>query len=181
MVDGEREHLKLFHNKMKKNNLQKGISLIETIVYVVIFSIFMIGLSQFSTTLSSVRLHTQGVLEVNNQGSQVMRLITQTLRSAHFVNTPIIGTNGNSLSIDTGVPATTPTVFSESGGVLYITEGAGLPVALTNNKVLVSNLNFSNLSRVSTPSIVKIDFTLTSASVRDPYTLNFSGSGALRK
>jgi len=178
---------------MKKNNLQKGhartpislgsagMSLVETIVYVAIFSIFVIGLAQFSTTLSTTRLHTQGVLEVNDQGSQALKLITQTLRNGSSVNSPTIGNNGSSLSIDTDVPATNPTVFSESGGVLYITEGADSPIALTNNKVVVSNLSFSNLSRASTPNIIKISFTITNIDARDPYSVTFDGSGALRK
>lgn len=166
---------------MKKTNLQKGISLVETIVYVAIFSLFVIGLAQFSTTLSTTRLHTQGVLEVNDQGSQAIKLITQTLRNGSSVNSPTIGNSGASLSVVTNTPATSPTVFSLSGGVLYITEGAGSPVALTNSKVVVSNLTFSNFSRASTPNIIKVSFTITSASTRDPYSVNFDGSGALRK
>lgn len=176
---------------MRKNNLQnkrrfapknsKGISLVETIVYVAIFSIFVIGLAQFSTTLTKTRLHTQGVLEVNDQGSQVIKLITQILRNGSSVNAPTIGNSGSSLSIDTGVSATNPTTFSFSDGTLYITEGAGSPIALTNNKVVVSNLIFSNLSRVSTPNIIKISFTLTNADGRNPYSVTFDGSGALRK
>lgn len=180
-VVGEHEHLKSFPNNMKKQNYQKGISLVETIVYVAIFSIFVIGLSQFSTTLSSSRLNAQAVLEVNDQGSQVIKFITQTLRNGNAVNSPTIGNSGSILSIDTGVGGTNPTVFSESNGVLYISEGGSSDIALTNNKVVVSNLTFSNYSRSSTPNIIKISFILTSADTRNPYTVTFDGSGALRK
>lgn len=178
---------------MKKINLQRehastpislgstGISLIETIIYVAIFSIFVIGLAQFSTTLTTTRLHTQEVLEVNDQGSQAIKLITQTLRNASSVNSPMMGNSGASLSMVTNTPATSPTVFSQNGDVLYITEGVDSSVALTNNKVVVSNLTFSNFSRASTPNIIKVSFTLTSASARDPYSITFNGSGALRK
>lgn len=166
---------------MKKINTQRGISLIETIVYIAIFSIFVIGIAQFSTTLTTTRLRTQGVLEVNDQGSQIIKLITQTLRNGNSVNIPTIGSSGSNLSINTGVPATNPTVFSESGGVLYITEGTDSPAALTNNKVVISNLAFSNFSRANTPNIIKVSFTITSASTRNPYSVNFNGSGALRK
>lgn len=146
-----------------------------------IFSVFVIGLAQFSTTLSSSRLHAQSVLEVNDQGSQAIKLITQTLRNGSSVNSPTIGNSDNELHIDTGVPSTNPTVFSLSDGVLYVSEDGDTPIALTNNKVVVSNLSFSNFSRTSTPNIIKVSFTITSASTRDPYTVNFSGSGALRK
>lgn len=187
---GEPEHLKLFPNNMKKNNLQnkkglalrnlKGISLVETIVYVAIFSLFVIGLAQFSTTLSTTRLHTQGVLEVNDQGSRAIKLITQTLRGADSVNSPSVGNSASTLNLSVeAIPGNT--TFSESGGVLYTNEGPGAPIVLTNNKVVVSNLEFFNLSRAGTPNIIKVRFTLTSADARDPYTVNFEGSGALRK
>ncbi len=166
---------------MNNINLQKAISLVETIVYVAIFSIIIIGLAQFSTTLSSTRLNMQGVLEVNDQGSQAIKLITQTLRNGSSINSPTIGNSGSSLSLVTNVPATSPTVFSLSSGVLYMAEGVGSPVALTNNKVIVSNLIFSNFSRASTPNIIRVSFTISSVSTRDPYSVNFDGSGALRK
>lgn len=166
---------------MKRIHLQKGLTLIETLIYVAIFSIFVTGLVNFSSSLSATRLHAQGVLEVNDQGSQALKLITQTLRNGSSVNSPTIGNSGASLSVVTNTGATSPTVFSLSGGVLYITEGSGSPVALTNSKVVVSNLTFSNFSRASTPNIVKVSFTLTSASARDPYAVDFEGSGALRK
>lgn len=166
---------------MKKQNFQRGISLVETMIYVAIFSVFIIGLAQFSTMLTRARLHAQGALEVNDQGSQAIKLITQVLRNGSGVSGPAVGNSGSSLSIDTGIPATSPTVFSESGGALYVAEGSGLPMALTNNKVVLSNLIFSNLSRAGTPNIIKISFTLTSADARDPYSVIFNGSGALRK
>lgn len=165
---------------MKKKYLQRGISLVETIVYVAIFSLFVVGLAQFSTTLTQTRLHTQGVLEVNNQGSQAIRLITQTLHNANSVNSPNVGNSASALNVTLeSVPGNT--IFYENGGVLYINEGPGAQIKLTNNKVVVSNLTFSNLSRPSTPNIIKISFTLTSADARDPYSVTFDGSGALRK
>ena len=177
---GVQEHLKSFRNNMRRNNLQRGISLVETIVYVAIFSLFIIGLAQFSTTLSKTRLHTQGVLEVNDQGSQAIKLITQTLRNASSVNSPNVGSSASTLNLTLdSVPGNT--IFYENGGVLYINEGPGAPIELTNNKVVISNLTFFNLSRANTPNIIKISFTLTSVDARDPYSVNFDGSGALRK
>lgn len=166
---------------MKNTNLQNGISLIETIIYVAIFSVFIIGFAQFSNILSATRLHNQIVLEVNDQGSQIIRLITQTVRNGSAINSPTVGNLSSSLSIDTGVPGTNPTMFSVTSGVLYVAEAGGSPVPLTNNKVAVSNLTFSNFSRASTPNIIKVSFALTSVSARDPYVVTFSGSGALRK
>lgn len=158
---------------MKKNNSQRGISLVETIVYVAIFSVFMIGLAQFSSTLHSARIQSQEKLEVNDQGTQAIALITQTLRNATLLSSPTAGASASSSSLT----ATIPVVFSESSGVLYVTENGGSPIALTNNKVTVSNINFSNLTTSGAPNIIQIRFTLSG----DNYTKEFYGSATLRK
>lgn len=137
--------------------------------------------AQFSSSLTSTRLHSQSVLEVNDQGASAMQTITRTLRTAASVNAPSMGVTAGTANVVTTTPGANPTVFSVSNGVLYITEGAGQPVALTNNKVVVSGLTFSNYSRSSAPTILTVRFTLASASTKYPYTLNFEGSGALRK
>lgn len=170
-------------NLFKKN--KKGFSLVETIVYVAIFSIFIGGASSFLNIMSSTRLNNQMILEINDQGSKVMKTITQSIRNGSQVNSPTIGNTAFNLSIVTNAASTSPTVFSESGGVLYIKEGAGSDVALTNNKVIVSNLLFSNLSRADTPNIIKISYTLTSinstTSASGQYSFTFNGSSGLRK
>lgn len=167
-----------------KNKRTKGISLIETLIYVAIFSIFVVALASFSRSILSARVHNQIVLEVNDQGSRAMKTITQTLRNASQVNSPTISNTALNLSVVTDIPATNPTVFSLTGGVLYVTEGSASATALTNSKVVMSNLLFSNLSRSGTPNIIKVSFTLTSASSTssgDTYSITFDGSSALRK
>jgi type II secretory pathway pseudopilin PulG len=158
---------------MKKINFQKGISLVETIVYVAIFSIFVIGLAQFSSTLHSTRLQSQEKLEVNGQGTQAIALMTQMLRNASALSVPQAGSSASSLSLTT----TMPIVFSESDGVLYITEDGGSPIALTNDKVTLSNLIFSNLTTSGAPNIIQIRFTLAGKN----YTKEFYGTATLRK
>lgn len=171
--------------KIKIIKNKNGFSLIETIIYVAIFSVFIIALVSFGSSMTASRLHNQTVLEINDQGAKIMKTITQVLRNANNVNSPSISNTASSLSVATGVPATNPTIFSENGGILYVAEGAGGQIALTNNKVIVSNLLFSNFSRPGTPNIIKISFTLTSvASSSSPggsYSFVFNGSAGLRK
>lgn len=163
----------------------KGFSLVETIIYVAIFSVFIAGTASFLNTMTSSRLNNQMVLEINDQGSSAMKTMTQSIRNANQVNSPTITNTAFNLSLVTNMASTSPTVFSQSGGILYMSEGAGFPVALTNNKVVVSNLTFSNLSRPDTPNIIKISFRLTStnatSSSSGQYSFTFNGSGALRR
>lgn len=170
---------------MKIVKEKSGFSLVETLVYIAIFSVLIISITSFFGTMSSSRIRNQLTLEVNDQGAKVMKTITQALRNASQVNSPTIGNTGASLSLVTVNPVTSPTVFSLNNGAISVTEGSGSAVVLTNNKVIVSGLTFSNLSHPSTPNIIKISYTVTSSTTASglggQYSFTFNGSGALRK
>lgn len=161
---------------MKKN--QKGFTLIELLLYISIASMIVFTTAYLLQFTLQSRTKNQTIAEVEQQGSQVMQLITQTTRNATVINSPAIGNSAASLSVDS-------TVFDLSGGFIRIKEGAGATVNLTSSKVTVSSLNFQNLSRVGTPNIIRISFTVTyiNSSGRNEYsfTQNFYGSAGLRK
>ena len=172
--------------KMQTKKIQKniGISLVETIIYVAIFSMIVTTFVGFSSSMTTSRLHNQMTLEIKDQGSSVMKTITQAIRNASAVISPTIGNSASSLTLSMYSSPVNPTVFSLSSGVLYITEGAGSQIVLTNSKVVVSNLTFSNFSRASTRDIIKISFTLTSATsggLSGSYTSTFNGSAQVRQ
>lgn len=169
---------------MKKIFFKKGISLVETIIYVAIFGMIVTSFVSFGSSMTTTRLHNQTTLEINDQGQKIMKIITQTIRNASGVNSPTIGNTASNLSLAMYSSPINPTVFSSSGGVLYITEGVGGAIALSNNKVIVSNLTFSNFSRSSTPDVIKISFKLDPVStggIGGNYSFTFNGSAQLRK
>ena len=171
---------------MQKNKRQKnmGISLVETIIYVAIFSMIVTTFVTFSSSMTTSRLHNQMTLEINDQGSRAMKTITQAIRNASIVTSPTIGNADSSLTLSMYSSPVNPTIFSVSSGILYITEGAGSQIALTNSKVIVSNLTFSNFSRASTGDIIKVSFTLSSATsggLGGSYSYTFNGSAQVRK
>ena len=137
-----------------------GFTLIELLLYIGLLSFLLLSVSVFLATLLQSRVKYQTMTEVEQQGQQVMQIITQSVRNATTISTPAVGTSGASLSLAVLAP-NNPTVFDVSAGVLRITEGAGSPVALTNGRVTASGVTFYNLSRAGTPGIVRIEFTLT--------------------
>ena len=159
-------------------NYQKGFTLIELLLYIAIASIIVFTTASLLRFTLESRVKNQTIAEVEQEGIQVMQLITQTIRNATAISSPTIGASGASLSVDT-------TVFDLSGGAIRIKEGAGAAVNLTSSKITVSRLNFQNLSRVSTPNIVRVSFTVTytNSSGRNEYdfTKSFYGSAGLRK
>ncbi|MBI5222371.1 MAG: prepilin-type N-terminal cleavage/methylation domain-containing protein [Candidatus Magasanikbacteria bacterium] len=164
--------------------MKKGFTLVELLLYASITSVMLLVISVFLSTLLESRVKNQTIAEVEQQGTQVMQLITQTARNAEAITSPATGASASSLTLDVVTVASDPTIFDLSGGVIRIKEGAGTATALTNSRVTASALTFQNLSRTSTPGTIRIMFTLTyvNSSGRNEYTYakTFYGSASLR-
>jgi hypothetical protein len=75
-------------------------------------------------------------------------------------------------------------VFDLSAGVIRITEGASSSIPLTNARIVATGLTFQNLSRVGTPGLIRIQFTLVhvnqAGKVEYQYQQTFIDSASLR-
>lgn len=164
---------------------RSGFTLIELLLYMAISGVILLIISLFLQTLLESRIKNQTIAEVEQQGLQVMQLITQTVRNADTINSPVTGASAATFSINTYTAGNNPTVFDLSSGVIRIKEGAGAVVSLTNSRITVSALNFQNLSRASTPGTIRISFTLTHNNPAGRNEYNFSktfyGSASLRQ
>lgn len=171
-------------NKQKGFIAQAGFTLVELLLYVTIISAIIFTVIFFLQITLSTRVKNQTISEVEEQGSMVMQLLTQSARNALVINTPAAGGSGSILSLNTTLPATTPTVFDLSAGVIRITEGAGTAVALTNSRVNATNLTFQNLTGTATKGNVRIQFTLNyinqSGRNEYDYSKTFTGDATLR-
>jgi len=141
---------------------QKGYTLIELLLYVVIIGMILVPLTLFFGMSSEARVKAQSISEVEDQGTAAMDYITQTIRNSYSITTPAAAASGASLTLVVPTTALSPTVFSLSGTALQVKEGAsGSNVALTSGDVQMSNLTFKNLTRSGTSGIVQVSFTLT--------------------
>ncbi len=117
-------------------NSHAGFTLIELLLYVSIIGAMILSVSGFLFLIMQSRVKNQTIAEVEQQGVSVIQLVTQTGRNAADTNFT--------------------TAFDLSGGVLRQDS-----IALTNSRVVASNLTFTNLSRVGTPGTIRIQFTLS--------------------
>ncbi len=179
--------------KMKKLSLhlknKEGFTLIELLLYIGIFSIIISGISLFAVTILAERTKNQVIAEVNYQGEATMDLMTQTVRSATSITTPTRGNSGTSMSLVTSVAANNPTVFDSynDGSVVRLRISEGSPATvnkLTNGRVTVSSLSFTNSSVTAGTDSIKIQFTLSAktSSVRGEfnYQKTFYGTATRR-
>ena len=169
----------------KRSNSCAGFTLIELLLYVGIASMILLMTSLFLSTLLQSRVKNQTIAEVEQQGLQVMQIITQTIRNAEAINSPAVGASAADLELNVVTGTSDPTIFALSSDVIQITEGAGLAVSLTNNRVAASGLNFQNMSRSATPGTVRVEFTITHVNPegRNEYDFSktFYGSASLRQ
>ena len=164
--------------------MKKGFTLIEMLLYLSILSVVILALSSFMFLSYTSRVKASVIAEVEQQGSQTMNLITQNIRNAATITAPAAGSAGSSLTLTEYTGAVSPTVFNQSGNILRITEGATAAVNITSNRVVVSGLNFQNLSRSGTPGNIKITFTLTHINPDNRgeyiYSKTFTSTASLR-
>lgn len=163
----------------------KGFTLIEFLLYIGVTSIILLSISFFLSMLLQSRIKNQTIAEVEQQGLQVMQIITQAARNADSVDEPAMGISSNELELVMTTPAVNPTIFNLDVGVIRITEGAGSAIVLTNSRIVASALTFQNLSRTSTPGTIRIQFTLTHVNPEGKneysFTKTFIGSATLRQ
>lgn len=163
---------------------KKGFTLIELILYIAIVGIISLVLIVFLGDLLESRIKNQTIMEVEQQGELIMQRVLQAGRNANFITSPATSTSGGGLTLVMVSSTLNPTIFALSGGAITLKEDGLNTYDLNNNKVLVSNLVFSNLSRVGTRGNFRVSFTVSASSTPGryeyEYSKNFIGSASLR-
>jgi Tfp pilus assembly protein PilW len=163
----------------------KAFTLVELLLYVSLSGAILLTLSMMLTQTLQIRVKNRTLADVDQQGIQAMQIMTQTVRNANTITTPIQGASGTSMAVTVPTAGNSPTQFTLASEVLRITEGAGSPVNITSSSIRVTSLQFSNLSRGTTPGTVRIQFTLAAANSTGrsefDYQKTFTGSASIRK
>lgn len=163
---------------------RKGFTLVELILYVSVSALVALAASGLIILIVQARVKSQTVAEVEQVGSQVMNLITQTVRNSPKINSPLPGGTSGVLSLANQSSTKNPTIFDVQSSTIRIAEGVSLPVPLTSFRLLASGLLFQNFSRANTSGTVRVQFTLTHQNPGGrneyDYTKIFHGSATIR-
>lgn len=141
---------------LKQNyKLTKGFTLIETLIYVGIFSVVALSLTGILWNTLRVNSNQQAANEVDENLRYIMSVLGEKVRSSTVVDTATSSTlvlkNASYEDI----------TFSVTSDVLYLQEGSGASVALTSNKVKVDSLNFTKIEMAGAKDGVRVDITLS--------------------
>lgn len=155
----------------KTTPYKKGFTLLEVILYLAIVSTLVFGIGSFVEIVSASRVKSQTMTEVDQQALQIISSITETIRNAESVSTPLLGQEEQSLTVLDSIG--TPTTIGLDGQRIIINRGSGV-VQLSNNRVSIDSLAFKNLSRVDTPTIIQITITLSYNNTSGNHLYNYS-------
>lgn len=141
-----------------KTNI-KGFSLIETIVYVTIFSILLASVSYSTMILLSSYQKTKVVRRIENSAIASMDRMEKDIRNSTSVDTAnsTFNTSSGSLSLISG---STTTKYYLLNNQIYISENGSVLGPITFSNVRVSSLIFNFIS-TSTSEAIKIEMTIT--------------------
>lgn len=147
---------------MIRRAIKNGFTLVEVIIYIafvsIVATVYVTYAVDVLTSVQKARLQQ----EVQQNARLAMERMLQEIRAAEGINvgSSTFGSHPGMLSLATATPATNPTVFDVSGGVLRMTQGVGAAVPLTSDTFDVTNLVFSNLSISNRTTNIRVSLTL---------------------
>ena len=142
------------------NKPAKGYTLIELLLYVTIIGSLLTAVSMYFSTATEARVKNQSIVEVNQQGAIAVDTITYAIRNADSITSPTAGNSAASLTLVVPTGADSPTVFDLSSDAIRSKKGAASAIPLTNSKVKITSLTFTNLTRSGTLGVVRFSFVI---------------------
>lgn len=152
----------------------RAFTMVEVLLYVSLVSIMLVVLSTFFGAIVQSRQRAQVIADVNEQGVQIMQILTQTIRNSTAITAPAVGVSASAATFTVTTAGLSPTVFDLNTGVIRMAEGAGTAIPLTSNRVTATSLTFTNLTRTGTKGTVRIQFTLSHVNPSNRREFNYS-------
>jgi hypothetical protein len=173
--------------KQKLKIMEKGMSLIELILYVAIFMIFISGVVTVGIEVVGLRAKSRVQQEVIFNNRLVTKRIALEIRNASAINS----VSAESISLANTDSVRNPTVIAKSGNRMTIAWGASAPCPttspcfLTSSKVSVDSLMFTNMSDLGGNS-ESIKYAITTSSINNGgskdwwYSQSLTGNSEIR-
>ncbi len=175
--------IKKIRNILKIGNT--GFSILEVLVSVVIFSLILLAIFSFISSMSDSNSKTKAEREASENAKIALDKITYEIRSANSVYTPT--TTASQLSLETSryLPDGENITFIDfflCGDAICFKKEHQDPIVLTSDSVQVTNLMFSQVSTGASQS-VKVDLTVSypgSSNGADSSSISLTSTASLR-
>lgn len=151
-------------------NSSRGFTLIETLIYLALFSIIIGGMLVSTYNLIEGGNRASARVKSQEEASFVLRKLDWLLAGSPTINLPASGNTGLALSVTRAdLPASdSPLTLDLAGSVLRLKRGSAAAVPISSLNVAVTSLSVMNIAPASgKPGGIKIQFTLDS----EPYEI----------
>lgn len=138
-----------------------GFTLIELMLYVSIIGGVILVVSLFLSVIQRQGIRNQVVSEVELQSIESLQVMTQIIRNASAIVSPATGASSASASVTMLNDFLSPTIFTATSGAITLKEGTASAIALTSEKIIVSDIIFTNLSAATSPGTLRIQYTVS--------------------
>lgn len=158
---------------------KKGFTLIEVVLYMGLFAIFMVVMTNIYVSVLSIRLESESISAVEQDGNVILARLIYDINQASSVTTPgSLGTQSSSLAM---VINSTNYTYALSGGNMVLTAGANSG-AINSYNTTISNFSVLRLGNVGGKHSLQLSFTVTSKITKTSGvdTKNFQTTVALR-
>ncbi len=137
--------------------MEKGFTLIETIIYAALVSIIIIFSVLVMYQIIEVQDRLKAKAEIEGEAGFVLQKINWVLGGAYSINQPSAGATSTTLSINKSNFPQNPLVFDAANGNVRLSRAGGNAIILDNQNVVVDNLIFEHLAASgNVPPAVKI-------------------------
>lgn len=143
---------------------KKAFTLVELILYVALASMMVIVVAAYYGSILDVEQKSEAENTVDTEATFLMQSITQNIRNASAITLPTAGNSASSLTLVMTNSAVNPTVIDLNAGDVRITEGVvptATPVSLKSNRINVTSLTFTNLTRSGSSGIIRVAMTVS--------------------
>jgi prepilin-type N-terminal cleavage/methylation domain-containing protein len=163
-----------------------GFSLLEILVSLSIFSVILVVVLSFFSSMSTSDLKTRSDSDALENARGALEEITYEIKGAKSIYTPT--TTASQLSLETSryLPVGEDTTYIDfflCGSAVCLKKEFQDPIAITSDSVEVTNLVFSQISTGGAPSVppsVQVNITVSSASGGNSSSVSLASATSLR-
>lgn len=163
--------------KKFKTNINKGFSLIELLIYMGFFSIFLATTLQMFSSILGIQLESQSSSALSGDGQYIINRFAYDLRRAQSISLPSLGVSSQTLAIVVDDQTLT---YSLDSGNLILDSGNNAKDQLNSHQTNLSDISFLRLEGRDGKDVVQISFTLNSQVIQKSGEKNFQVAVGLR-
>lgn len=142
--------------KKFRTNINKGFSLIELLIYMGFFSIFLAMILQMFSSIIGIQLESQSSSALSGDGQYIINRFAYDLRRAQSITTPALGASSQTLALV--INNQTFTYNLDNGNLILDVNSA--KDQLNSYQATLSNISFLRLEGRDGKDVIQVSFTI---------------------